>query len=63
MNNEGEVANIWEEGEDTPQNITYEENKEQTLDNIADISLNKIIEKITLPGEIGLFILYLNNNI
>jgi len=48
---EEEECNIWEEPEDSPQNITYEKGKEEAIQNIETATLNKLVERVTSPEE------------
>merc|ERR1712137_841158 len=51
---EEEECNIWEEPEDSPQNITYEKGKEEAIQNIETATLNKLVERVTSPEEYDL---------
>jgi len=44
-------APLWEELDDTPETITYEQGKEASIENIETATLNKLVLKATSPDE------------
>jgi hypothetical protein len=50
---EHEECNIWEEPEDSPGNITFEQGKPKAIQNIETATLNKLVERVTSPDEYG----------
>src|SRR3990167_9406008 len=57
---EEEECNIWEESADSPDNITFEKNKEKAIQNIESATLNKLVERVTSPEEYGTHFLILS---
>ena len=52
---EVEECNIWEEPPDSKENITFEANKDNTVQNIETATLNILIQRLTSPDEYSLF--------